>query len=142
MSKYLRITCSCLLTLLCGACAFFLYLLCNSPAFEAGESYTFYLGKSSSAQAVFSETPSLDKLLLSEVQGESAVYSGNVYEQLKTRYRAKLLFTEEAAGVINYYLFSPLLGSGVELGGKIVNLHVAVSAEQTAAGTPVIFGGF
>ena len=35
-----------------------------------------------------------------------------------------------------------VLGEGVLLRGVRVNLHIAVSGSRTAAGTPVIFGGF
>ena len=61
---------------------------------------------------------------------------------LKEKYRAELLFTEESCGVVNYYMYSPLLGNCVFLNGYAVNLHVAVGAEQTAAGTPLVFGGY
>lgn len=69
-------------------------------------------------------------------------YTGDRAEELISRFRAKILFTEEAAGVVNYYCYSPLLKNTVLIGGKTVNLHIACSGSETAAGTPVIFGGF
>lgn len=130
-------------SILCAAvCGIMLYSLLNVPLFAQGSAYTFYLGASSSSLAVVTRTPVLTKLLLGETAGESTVYEGNCYEELKERYRAELLFSEEACGTVNYYLYSPVLGGGVMLDGYLVNLHVAVSERGTAAGSPLIFGGF
>ena len=123
-------------------CALFACALLRVPVFEGGEGYELYLGGSSSATIVSTQIPALDKLLHMGVKGESARYEGDLYEALKDRFHAKLLFTEEAAGVTNYYLLSPSLGPGVLLAGRRVNLHIAVGRGQTAAGTPLIFGGF
>lgn len=142
MVKFLRFVGGCLLVCLLAACALFLYLLYRSPAFAEGESYTFYLGESSSARAVPSRSPVLDKLILGGVKGESVVYDGERYEELRSRYRATLLFREDLDGVTNYYLYSPLLGDPLLLNGCSVNLHIAVRGGKTAAGTPVIFGGY
>lgn len=130
------------LTLTALICLLFLCLLYCSPVFAEGKGYTFYLGESSSARAVASDMPVLDKLLLGNVRGESAEYEGDRYEELKARFRAELLFSEKADGVENYYLYSPVLGECVEIGGKKVNLHIAVRKESTAVGTPIIFGGY
>lgn len=124
------------------ACGLFLFVLLRAPAFEQGESYTFYLGANSSALAVSSDFPACDKLFLGEVKGESVQYSGNRLNELTAKYCAKLLFTEESCGVMNYYFYSTVLGGSVLLNGQPVNLHIAVSAEKTVAGTPLIFGGF
>ena len=125
--------------LLCGV---FLYVLLHAPVFETGETYTFYLGANSSALSVSSDTPLLDKLTLSGIKGESVQYSGDKLQELKEKYRAELLFTEEACGVTNYYFYAPALRGAVAVKGRLVNLHIAVSAEKTVAGTPLIFGGF
>ena len=130
-----------LLVVLFAGCAFFFYLLLRSPKLGQGESYTFYLGESSSARAVTARSP-LAKLFLGEVKGESAVYRGDCYEELVQKYGAKLLFTERAGGATSYYLYSPGLGGGVSLGGQRVNLQIAVRDGQTVAGTPLIFGGW
>lgn len=118
----------------------FCYLLWRAPVFSGGEGYEFSAGASSSAGIVRADDPVLYKLF-TPVAGESARYAGNRYEALREAFSAQLLFTEEACGVVNYYLYSPRLGGGVMLGGYLVNLHIAVSAEQTAVGTPLIFGG-
>lgn len=124
-----------------AGCMVFLYLILRAPVFPEGERHVFFLGESSSAEAVESTEPLLTELLYSPA-GESVQYDGNRYEELKEKFRAKLLFREEACGVTNYYLYSPLIRGGIELYGKRVNLHIAVSAQKTAAGTPILFGGF
>lgn len=121
-------------------CAAFAYALTRSPVF-AGDGYELSLGDSSSARILSTDTPALEKLF-TPVAGESARWEGDVRRELLCRYRARVLFTEEVCGVVNYYCFSPLLGGGVVLNGETVNLHIAAGNGRTAAGTPVIFGGF
>ena len=119
------------------SCALFAFALWQFPVFEGGESYELYLGDSSSAQILSSQNPAH-----AGVKGESVRYTGDLYAEIKARFHAELLFTEEAADVINYYLYAPALGDGILLAGERVNLHIAVGHGQTAAGTPIIFGGF
>lgn len=142
MRKFLQAVKAIATAALCAVAAVFAVLLIHAPVFEKGESYELYFGANSSALSAYTQNPLLDKLLLGGVAGESVRYTGDRYEEIKERFSAELLFTEEACGVVNYYLYSPMLGGGVLLCGQTVNLHVAVSGEQTAAGTPLIFGGF
>ena len=121
-------------------CAGFAYALTRSPAFS-GEGYEFSAGASSSACVVRTDTPVLYKLF-TPVAGESARWEGDMRRALLARYRAEVLFVEEACGVTAYYCHSPLLGGGVLLEGECVNLQIAWDGSRTAAGTPVIFGGF
>ena len=123
-------------------CVLIVFALFFSPVFERGESYEFYMGANSSSLTVRSKNPALDKLLLPSVAGESVRYRGDRKDALLKKFRAEVLFEEEVDGVVNYYCHSPLLKKGVLLNGYTVNLHIALSKEQTAAGTPLIFGGF
>ena len=125
--------------LLCGAAGYF---LCALPVFSGGEGYEFYLGDSSSAEILLSSDPVLDKLTHPAARGECVHYRGDRYEELKAAFCAELVFTEEADGVISYYLRSPRLGACIRLKEGDVNLHIAVRGDETAAGTPIIFGGF
>lgn len=129
--------------ILCAvACAAALYSASRSPVFERGSAYTFYTGANSSSLAVQTQTPALTKLLLGETAGESVRYEGDRFEELKEKFRAEVLFSETVCGITNYYLYSAALGEGVLLNGVCVNLHIAVNGTYTAAGTPLIFGGF
>lgn len=121
-------------------CVLFIHALTLSPVFAGGERYEFYTGTSSD-KIVLAHSP-YEKLLLPGVRGESVRYTGNRAEELIARYRATVLFREEAAGVVNYYCFSPLLCGSVTIGEETVNLHIACNGDETAAGTPIIFGGF
>ena len=121
-------------------CLIFAYALIHSPVFQRGERYEFYTGTSSGG--IISASSPLEKLTLSGVKGESVRYDGDRAEELLALFQAKVLFVEEAAGVTNYYCYAPALESAVSLNGHCVNLHIAVNGEKTAAGTPVIFGGF
>ncbi len=141
MRRVLKNLLGCLMIFGTLFCAAFLYLLLRSPVFEKGESYTLYLGRSSSSLMEETSAPVLGKLV-QNVAGESVQYEGDRLWELAERYRAKLLFTETACGIENYYFFSPLLGAPCKIGGYPVNLHIAVGNGRTAAGTPLIFGGF
>lgn len=132
-----RGVCAVLGAFLCGA---FCYALARMPAF-GGTGYEFSCGASSSARIVRTDAPVLYKLT-HPVAGESARFTGDVSEELLLAYRARVLFCEEADGVCSYYCYSPLLGEGILLNGVRVNLHIAAGKGQTAAGTPVIFGGW
>lgn len=127
--------------LLAVGCVVFVYFVYRSPAFGEGEQYTFYLGESSSAQAVTSRSPSA-KLFLGGVKGESVTYSGDRYQEFCNKWRATLRFSEQAGGTTSYYLYSDRLGEGILLGGEEVNLQIAVDGEHTVVGTPLIFGGW
>lgn len=123
------------------ACAAAAFCITRLPVFGQGNAYELYYTANSSAQSEVNSRPLFVKLT-HLTAGESARYGGDRYEELAARYRAKLVFCESVAGIENYYCYSPLLGDPVDLGGRLVNLHIAVSAEQTVAGTPLIFGGF
>ncbi len=127
--------------ILIGVLAVFALVLIHTPVFGQGEGYELYAGASSSAQILPVSDPVLAKFFTGEVAGESVRYAGDRAEELIGRFRAKLLFTEECCGAVNYYLFSPMLGGGVKLMGETVNLHIAVREGRTAVGTPLIFGG-
>ena len=141
MRRFLQLLKTTGIIVLAAGCVLFALLIAASPVFEQGEGYELSLGSSSSARQIFTDCPALDKLLHT-VKGESVRYVGNRYEELKNRFHAELVFTEEACGVTNYYCYTPLLGSCVSVNGYDINLHIAVSEGQTAAGTPLIFGGF
>lgn len=123
----------------CIACGAFAYALTRSPVFD-GEGYELYTG-TSSAEVIVTDAPAAVKLTL-PVAGESARWEGDRAAELLERFDARVLFCEEVCGTRTYYCSSPLLGEGVLLRGVRVNLHIAVSGSRTAAGTPVIFGGF
>lgn len=123
------------------ACAAVAFCMTRLPVFDRGNAYELYYTANSSAQSEVASCP-LTVKLAHKTAGESARYDGDRYEELFARYRATLVFCESAAGVENYYCYSPLLGDPVDLGGRLVNLHIAVSADQTVAGTPLIFGGY
>lgn len=123
------------------ACAVFAFALTRLPVFVHGTGYEVYFAQNSTARCERTASPLLVKLTHATA-GESVRYAGDRYEEIKAYYKGELVFCESAAGVTNYYLYSPLLGDPVDLGGALVNLHVAVSNGQTAAGTPLIFGGY
>ena len=140
MQRFLTVSKALLAVTTAIVCLAFCYALLHSPVFQKGERYEFYTG-TSSEEIVLAQSP-LAKYRLTGVRGESVRYQGDRVQELIASFRAEVLFQEEAAGVVNYYCYSPVLGKGVVIDGKRVNLHIATNDTQTAAGTPVIFGGF
>lgn len=121
-------------------------MLDKNLLFAGAESYIFYTGsQSSNAQITLAdgEDAARVKFFLAGVTGESARYESaeSAFAQAE-RYGAKLLFCERAAEVTNYYYYSPRLCGGVEIGGALVNLHVAVRGAGASVGSPLIFGGY
>ena len=140
MRKFLYTIKAFLSAVLVAGCLVFAYALLHSPVFQRGERYEFYTGTSS--DGIISTRSPLEKLTLSGIKGESVRYEGDRAEELIALFQAKVLFVEEAAGVTNYYCYAPALEHAVALNGERVNLHIAVNGKKTAAGTPLIFGGF
>lgn len=118
----------------------------KAPLFKTGICYTLYAGsESSNARMLVCREGRewLDKLLAKGLTGESASY-GDTHTALSEAKRldTHILFVEYAAGITNYYGYSPRLSGGVTVNGERVNVHVAVSDRGSAIGTPIIFGGF
>lgn len=121
-------------------------MLDKNLLFAGADSYIFYTGsQNSNAQITLAdgEDAARVKFFLAGVTGESARYESaeSAFAQAE-RYGAKLLFCERAAEVTNYYYYSPRLCGGVEIGGALVNLHVAVRGAGASVGSPLIFGGY
>jgi hypothetical protein len=65
-----------------------------------------------------------------------------IAREIADKYGAKILFMEEAAGVLSFYCYTSAWDNGVAVNGQTVNLHIAVAETQCAVGTPIIFDGF
>lgn len=105
---------------------------------------TFYLNSASSQSLIKTELILSD---LTRIRGESVAFlheqnAEELAKEIFDRYGAKILFTESAGGVTSYYGYAAGLGEPISLQGQRINLHVAVSKERCAVGTPIIFGGF
>lgn len=116
----------------------------GATVFEEGESYTFYCGSvSSQAQIVVcNKNAGFAKFFLSDVEGESTVYTDASVSSLEKKYFAELLFFESCGDVVNYYYSSPCFSSFVEVDGYKVNMHIAERKDSVCIGTPIIFGGY
>ena len=125
--------------LLVCVCAFVRTL--QISAFEGfqGER-TFYL-HSASSQAQIKRTLSLSDF--DDIKGESITLNEKIdLESVLKKYDAYIVMEETCGETTSYYCYSPRFFRGVTLGGKRVNLHIAIGAETTTLGTPIIFGGF
>ncbi len=119
-----------------------------ATTFQTGKSYVFYkYSQSSQAEVVTCQpafAPVYKYLFQSAITGESTAYNkeDTTAEEIAEKYQAKLLFSEKVNHTTNYYYYSPLLGDGVDVGGAVVNLHIADGVVKIVVGTPLIFGGY
>ena len=83
-----------------------------------------------------------------KVKGESVTFSLNgkdgeeTVREILSLYNARVLFVEEASNVRSYYCYTSRWNHQIAVGGYAVNLHIALSKERCAVGTPMIFDGF
>ncbi|MGN0811897.1 MAG: hypothetical protein ACI4MQ_00095 [Candidatus Coproplasma sp.] len=124
---------------LCAICALPCRLL-----FFGGDSYRFYLGDTSlNCKEVFAEgeRAPFTRLLLSNVNGESATYKSLDIERFLKNVGGRIIFTEEIDGAVNYYCKADLPYS-VELYGEEINLHICLKEDNVTVASPIIFGGY
>ncbi|MGN0807337.1 MAG: hypothetical protein ACI4MN_02690 [Candidatus Coproplasma sp.] len=124
---------------LCAICALPTRLL-----FLGGESYRFYLGDTSiNCREVFTDgrLAPLTKLLLSDINGESATYESLDIDGFLQSVNGQVVFVEEIDGSVNYYCKADLPYS-IELYGQEINLHICKKAESVTVASPIIFGGY
>ena len=79
------------------------------------------------------------------VQGESVYVAGadeEFVDLVLQEYTATVLWIEEVCDVVSYYCYTPAWHNGVMINGQKVNLHIALSKEGCALGSPIIFGGY
>ncbi len=103
---------------------------------------SYYLRSSSSQAEIKTELSPLDFFSLT---GESVTFACDneqIADELLTRYNGTLLWVEEGEGVRSYYAYAPKFQKGIRIGGRLVNLHIAVGQGRCSVGTPIIFGGF
>lgn len=129
-----------------GALAFGLFLFNAFPLNELDGAHTYYLYSPSSQAQMQTALCPFDALFLT---GESVSFSKpqgktdeEIIQTLVKQFNAEIVAKEEICGEVSYYAFSPNLQGGAFVQGVRVNLHIALSKEQCAVGTPVVFGGF
>ena len=111
--------------------------------FDGGADYVFYCGTSSADCKVVraSGNAKLTRLFLSNVCGEGAEFKELDIDKFLSGVGGKIIFSENAAGITNYYCTADLPYS-VAIDGTVINLHIAVCEGVVKVGTPIIFGGY
>jgi len=105
----------------------------------------FYLDNASSQGLRKEELPILD---IFRIEGESVRFARTeeteegLVQRIRDTYGAKILFSERVDGVTSYYCHTDAWQNGIDINGVTVNLHIAVSKDVCAVGTPIIFDGF
>lgn len=141
----IRMTFKLLITLILSALV--LGAICTLPnklLFCNADSYRFYLGDTSlNCKEVFADgqTAPLTRLLLSNVNGESATYKSLDVEEFLKSVDGRIIFTEEVDGTVNYYCKADLPYS-VTLYGEEINLHICLKEGGVTVASPIIFGGY
>ena len=114
------------------------------------------LGRLSGERVFYLDSPSsqglrkerLSPLDIFRVEGESVRFTRTdegeeaLVMRIRDMFEAQVLFTETSCGVTSYYCYVGEWNNGIDLGGEVINLHIAVSETACAVGTPIIFDGF
>ncbi len=119
-------------------------VLPNKLLFSDGQSYRFYVGDTSlNCKEVFADGSyaPFARLLLTDVNGESAVYKELDIEKLLISVEGEVVFYEEIEDSKNYYCKANLPYS-INLYGEEINLHVCVKPSGVTVASPIIFGGY
>ena len=85
-----------------------------------------------------------DYRFIKDVTGESVKISNLGFDvnEFFEKYNAKIVFTETTDGVVSYYGYSKDIKYQTTIGGKRINLHVAVTKDSVTVGAPIIYGSF
>lgn len=112
-------------------------------AFECGESYTFYVGHTSSDCKIITvdDNPDILMLVLKDVCGEATTFESLDVAEFLQSVDGNRLFEEELSDSVNYYCSADLPYS-VELYGMEINLHICVKQGGVTVASPIIFGGY
>lgn len=111
--------------------------------FDGGENYIFYCGTSSAdCKTVRADkNAKLTRIFLDNVCGESTEFRQLNIEEFLLSVDGRIVFSESAAGITNYYC-SARLPYSVIMDGAVINLHIAVCENSVKVGSPIIFGGY
>lgn len=121
-----------------AALAFLSVNLC----FSGGENYTFFCGDTSkNCKEITVNNPTLYRLTLSNVCGESTTYKKFDLQTFLSSVNGKVVFKEELSDSTNYYCTANLPYS-ITLYGEKINLHISIKKEEVKVGSPIIFGGY
>lgn len=128
----------------CAALLFLPQRAVVRPLFEGAAYYQFYAGSASSQAQIFTaegEDAARVKGGVRALAGEAAFYARGADALAQAEALGGVfLFARRSGACADYYYFSPRLGGGVVLEGKLVNLHVRLGGGGGAVGTPLIFG--
>ncbi len=132
-----------LLTAFIALLALALAILPKRLCFDCGESYTFYCGTSSAdcKEVTVTKNAAQARLTLKNVCGEATLYSHFDLQNFLKQINGKIVFSETAAGSVNYYCTADLPYS-VNLRGASINLHISVRGDTAKVASPIIFGGY
>ena len=117
------------------------FLSAAQPIFKGyAEEFTYYYNSYSSK----SQSEKVRGLTLKRGKcGESFVADkGFDVEKLVSDFRAEAVRVEKAGEVTSLYYYTDKIPYFKTIGGKKINLHVAIDNDTVTVGTPIIFGSF
>ena len=116
----------------------------RSPLFLKGSVKEYYLEKGNSSCKIVRYAITEDAYFkLFDIKGEAACgLDRSAVEDIKSKYRAATVFTEEVGNVCSEYLFSEYIPCYKLINGQKVNVHVSENKGVTTVGVPLIFGSY
>lgn len=116
----------------------------RSPLFLKGSVKEYYLEKGNSSCKIVRYAITEDAYFkLFDIKGEAACgLDRSAVEDIKSKYRAATVFTEEVGNVRSEYLFSEYIPCYKLINGQKVNIHIAYDGQSYKVGSPIIYGGY
>lgn len=134
------------LALFCITVILSMNLFKSNLLFTGSDYYIFYSGRqysSSKIISVSSDEAMAVKSKIKNLSGESAYYlNKNMKDEILNDFNAEIVFTETIDSINNIYAYSSEIKDYIILNNRKINLHIAVSGNNTAVGSPIIFGGY
>ena len=120
------------------------YNLNNKPLFSKySESFTVYVGDGGSLCKMVSVNYT-GYFKQGKINGESCSFESSSFDlnDFFSKFGAELVLVESTQTQTSYYAFSPKIKYIQKIDNKWVNLHVSVSENRVAVGSPIIYGSF
>lgn len=116
-----------------------------ASALEAEGTYYVYAEQGEKNLGGFYETPcGLDaaKLFEGKIFGMAYKTGAENLGKLQKKLRVETVWETTVEGMAVIYGYSPLVEGGVRIGGRLINIQIAVRGNDVFLGSPLLLGGY
>ena len=107
------------------------------------DNFEVYIGSSSSTAKIIT-VGKTDYPFMKRIKGESVKICANGFDayQVFEDYNAQIIFIETVGDTVCYYGYSKDIKYLEVIGGRKINLQVAITGNSVTVGSPIIYGSF